>query len=179
MGCHLHRHSWGRQGYAPILAIEKFRENSVKDVKAGDMFFFSWFYHDQTGDSDLERGLCLEAWARSSERNVWAHWGRVPYPIAPCNQAILQTKRPRCGNFRGSEPVGACRKGWRLEVLTATLNFPAVQAVSDIFFLFLGRWCWSMQRDWTLITSWIFRSSQPLQTLWTKMIKSSAWNILK
>lgn len=28
------------------------------------------------------------------------------------------------------EPVGACRKGWRLEVLTATLNFPAVQAVS-------------------------------------------------
>lgn len=74
-------------------------------------------------------------------RAQWFHslaLGESSIP-APCNQAILQTKRPRCGNFQ-SEPVGACRKGWRLEVLT-TLNFPAVQAVSDIFFLFLGRWC--------------------------------------
>ena len=45
-------------------------------------------------------------------------------------------------HFRG---VGASRSqsepGWRLEVLTETLNFLAVQAVSFLFFLFLVRWC--------------------------------------
>ena len=72
----------------------------MKDVKAGDMFFSRDFTMTRQ-ETLIWRGDYVWRLEQEVQSAMFGHWGRVPY-LAPCHQAILQTKRPRCGNFRGA-----------------------------------------------------------------------------